>query len=530
MVNAHYLSYKKAWVELEVPKNDWQLLASPLKGMLSGEWYAPTGNARQETTYFEGVTFNTTDYDRYSPAVYQRSWDKAKAVLYEPGAAWSSEDNNQNPNREQDLGTGQQGEWVIDTQDGTKYNWNTSAADEYLQRITYKPFGQNKANVAVKGMWSNVFNDHSVKYDDGGFSVMVINYFKDGTTGHYTDKGAEKAAVFRLPKEDQYYDIWNWGQTTTDANRVRVYIKDDENDWPNGVTTGIDLTGKRWKLRSDDLSTATYFNITMQNEGNGSLGKFLVANPFICGLDVSKLIAETANSGKVNTEVTIPTKKGDEVYSYNNGQWKLNDTAATPIVEPGKAFWMTVPSSASQNSLTLSFTADMMTPAYTADGNGGSPASGSGNARPYSDTEPPALVITAERNQKRSSAVVSLGDGAQNEFVENEDVATFIDENRMSVPTIYTLCGRLATTVNRIQDFSVLPIGIESNDDAACTVTFRGVEAISADGLQLYDAVAQTQTPITSGTTVTLPGQTQNRFFLLGGTRTAIEAAEATHL
>ena len=75
--NAHLLNYNNAWVEYKLNMARWYLLGSPLQGTIAGEWYAPTGNAQQQTTYFEDVTFGT-GYDRYSPAIYQRSWDKAQ--------------------------------------------------------------------------------------------------------------------------------------------------------------------------------------------------------------------------------------------------------------------------------------------------------------------------------------------------------------------------------------------------------------------------------------------------------------------
>ena len=506
LVNAHYLTYNKAWVEYEMKKNDWHLLSSPLQGMISGEWYAPTGTARQETTYFEPVTFNTTDYDRYSPAVYQRGWDKAKAVLYEPGAVWNANDKSQTDS----LGTSDQGEWVVVDQNASTYRFDTTGADEYLQRITYKPFGQNKANVAIKGTWSNVFNDHTVKYDEGGFSVMVINDLKGETT-----ENAAKPAIFRLPKEDTFYEIWNWSQTSPDGQRTTVDLAQ------NG------LAQNRGKLRSDGMNTNA-LTVTLTNEGGAGLGKFLAGNPFICGLDMVKFFEQNRNA--LNRQFTVLTDNGQEVYSYNStsGNWELGGTTVTPVVRPGEAFFLDAATTADRNQVSVTFTKEMMTTAFNNTGNGNT--TGGNGTRGYAEAQPTSLVITAQRDKWKSSAVVTLGDQMHDEFVENEDVATFIDENILACPTVYTLVGRLATTVNRLHDFSVLPLGIESNSPAECTVTFRGVESISADGLQLYDAVEQTQTPVTSGTTVTLPGQTQNRYFLLGASLTAIEAAQETHL
>ena len=134
--NAHLLNYNNAWVEYKLNMARWYLLGSPLQGTIAGEWYAPTGNAQQQTTYFEDVTFGT-GYDRYSPAIYQRSWDKAKAILYEVGSTYNTGDNPNDLDWDQVSlpGSTQQGTW----DNGT---WNVTGADSYLARLGYKPISE----------------------------------------------------------------------------------------------------------------------------------------------------------------------------------------------------------------------------------------------------------------------------------------------------------------------------------------------------------------------------------------------------
>ena len=96
------------------------------------------------------------------------------------------------------------------------------------------------------------------------------------------------------------------------------------------------------------------------------------------------------------------------------------------------------------------------------------------------------------------------------------------------MPTVYTLCGRLATTINSIHDFVCLPIGVESASDAPCTLTFQGVEALG-DSVAFYDAVEQKLTPLESGMQFAVSGQTQNRYYLVRSLNQE-KAAEETHL
>ena len=104
----------------------------------------------------------------------------------------------------------------------------------------------------------------------------------------------------------------------------------------------------------------------------------------------------------------------------------------------------------------------------------------------------------------------------------------FINSDFENAPTVYTLCGRLATTINSIHDFRSLPIGVESTSDAPCTLTFRGVEMLG-DSISFYDAVEQKLTPLESGMSFKVSGQTQNRYYLVRSLNLK-DAAEETHL
>ena len=144
------------------------------------------------------------------------------------------------------------------------------------------------------------------------------------------------------------------------------------------------------------------------------------------------------------------------------------------------------------------------------------------------ESRPLGLVITAQRNDNESSALVMLRDEASNDFMPSEDTETFLNSDLIQVPTVYTLCGRLATTINSIHDFRSLSIGVESDSDAPCVLTFQGVELLG-DSIAFYDAVERKLTPLESGMQFTVSGQTQNRYYLVRGLKLE-EAAQETHL
>lgn len=161
MMRADRLDYKRAYVEYELDNNRWYTLGSPLQEMKSGEWYAPTDGLRQQTPYFLPVLWNTEDYDRYGPAVYQHSWDKGTANVY---------------------------------------------------RLDGMP---DPYNVAVEAEWSNVYNDVDVNYDLAGFSVKVIPMKATNWT-------ADTRSLFRFPKDDETYLYYTIDGTTSEDDRTEM--------------------------------------------------------------------------------------------------------------------------------------------------------------------------------------------------------------------------------------------------------------------------------------------------------------------
>lgn len=81
MLHAEQLLYNKAWTDVEITPGQWTAVSTPLQDVVAGDWYAPTATGRQETEYFKDITFNTTDYSRLNPAVYQRSWSTGANIV-----------------------------------------------------------------------------------------------------------------------------------------------------------------------------------------------------------------------------------------------------------------------------------------------------------------------------------------------------------------------------------------------------------------------------------------------------------------
>jgi len=661
--NAHLLNYNSAWMEYELDTKRWYLLGSPLQGTISGEWYAPTGTAQQKTTYYDNVTFGS-GYDRYAPAIYQRSWDKAKAVLYEVGAGYATTDDSQTEN----LGNSWEGSWNNDTWKDPTGETDGTGADDYLDRLGYKPFGAKKANVAIKGIWSNTYNDAQVDYAKGGFSVMVMNHLKPDVS---PDASGGKT-IIRLPKEDTMYDYYKFSEDGSDDGGTDTNLTGEQGVQKKGralnrgrlktdlllpTQDGIQKQEKeaatyrygdrrtytRIPIKEADLKTmngGTFSFTEKVDAGASNLVYYLVENPFPCGLDMTKFFDNESNSSLLEKKYWILTKgdgqnprqvlvqqAGNEWVSQNEGTF----TTAKSVVAPGQGFFVEA-KTANAAGITVTFTDEMQAQSrfgeidgngrtftyvigqsqktkkmYDADDDGipdtdvPDPDNYEGgelimvdtdgdnvpdtpktvvivlvyqtdnqgqyvlddnqnkipvlqditetvklyNYKQTSDDDKkyklltrtrgegveailPGLVITAQRDDSETSALVMQRGGASNDFLPEEDTEVFINSDFENAPTVYTLCGRLATTINSIHDFRSLPIGVESTSDAPCTLTFQGVELLG-DSVAFYDALEQKLMPLESGMKVTVSGQTQNRYYIVRSLNQKV-AAEETHL
>lgn len=159
MLHAEQLLYDKAWTDVEITPGQWTAVSTPLQDVVAGDWYAPTATGKQETEYFKDITFNTTDYNRLNPAVYQRSWSTGATIV-----------EKQAPN----------------------------------------------TSVSFATEWSSAYNDASVPYvAGGGFSIQGI--LNQGQQPSSTDK-----LLFRFPKADTSYGVSTGTLSRTNAGKLLV--------------------------------------------------------------------------------------------------------------------------------------------------------------------------------------------------------------------------------------------------------------------------------------------------------------------
>ena len=139
------------------------------------------------------------------------------------------------------------------------------------------------------------------------------------------------------------------------------------------------------------------------------------------------------------------------------------------------------------------------------------------------NTNTNALILTAQTaDGKTSRAAIAYDATAKATYETSEDAELFLDSNLSDVPTIYTVAGTMATSINRTSELYNIPVGIYGNSTEMVTLSFDGLKNFSS--ATLYDAEKRTETPLREGTTITLPANTSGRYFLRAGAPTANES------
>lgn len=446
LLHPERLTYTQAWVEYALTPGRWYTLGSPLQHTYAGDWYAPTDNAQQLTPYFDDVTFNTTDYNRFAPAVYQRSWDKANSLLY----------------------------------------YLTPYSADAPQQATV----QNK-DVYQAIAWSKTFNDVQTPYGVGGFSVKVN---AKGASSTYTQ------SLFRLPKEDTKFGYYTTAQAT------------------DGKEYTVDRT-KSHRLIADQLNEASRTITQTLTNKNTANAYFLVSNPFTCGLDMNKFFSTNAPEleGAKYWLLTADGQLG-VMQNADDKQWiTVNDATATTtqgVLAPGQGFF--VKAAHPTGSLSLRFTADMMTSAKAV----GSTLRAPARRQPLGGSLR-TLRIRAARGGLRSEAIVVKDTEANNDYQPSEDLEALIDNALADVPTVYTLAGTQASTINRRHTMFRVPLGILSNSDAPTRLTFMGLNEFN-ETLSLLDEQTGLVTPLTLSTgaktdsvSLEVSGNAVGRYYIL---------------
>lgn len=410
MLHTDLLTYDKAWVDYELAKGRWYTLASPLQGVVAGDFYTDK-NGREAQAYFSDINYDPNNNDRFNPSVYQRGW-KGSATL-------------------QTLSAGEK-------------------------------------NVAISGNWSSVYNDVTVPYSEGtGFSLKVQDITRD-------------KALFRLPKADGSYTYYNSDGSTASTPQTET----------------ITRTGTVHELYTGQVDV----NLSEAQDGT----HYLVGNPYMAHIDATEFFKQ--NTGLLE-KYWLVDEAGQKVAVGSEITTSSDNTIA-----PLQSFFVAINEEVTTKPTKVTFTTSMQTLGTDVNDNLRS-----------SDV----LYLTATTSDgKQSRAVLAYNLAADKDYEASEDAELFLDSNLSDVPTVYTVAGTMAASINQTSELYNIPVGVYSQGAKGenVSLSFSGLNGFSY--ATLYDAETGTDTPLHEGSSFSIPANTNGRYFLRAGVPTANEAVQ----
>lgn len=212
MMHAELLDYKKAWVDYQLEKGRWYALSSPLKDVVSGDFYTdPSGTEKQE--YFTPINWSDKDNSRTAPSVYQRGWKNA---------------------------------------DATMVGVSTNGTEER----------------AIAGNWSAVYNKADEGYDAGtGFSLKVLDLPADTTGAIFRLPKADESYTYSggtttAPETEPI--------TRTNANKLHVTDLNTEATTPITVTLNANGDNPYYLVGNPFMA---YLDMNAFFKGNSNLSR-----------------------------------------------------------------------------------------------------------------------------------------------------------------------------------------------------------------------------------------------------------------
>lgn len=357
--------------------------------------------------------------------------------------------------------------------------------NDYPADIVYGSWGaEENESAVVLNQWSHSYNDATVAYTpgdgDNGFSLRA----------HKHDQQAK--ALVRLPKADVSYTYYN----------IEDGVEDEKSE---GHDTVVKDDGNKHNLLADAQTVGDYAPVTMTLDNHsGGNDIYLVSNPYMASLDMNLFF-------EANADVIGDSRK---LWTIVDGEVKVSPTesGALATIAPGQAFFIKVPGGSGKE---VKFTTNMVTN-QRVDFNGNLQAA----MAKFTEAErrrraQQTLVMTARHDGKKSTAIVRLDTEADEDFQDREDVETLYDNNLTDVPTLYTIAGNQAVSVNSLPAIGAVPLGIVCATDTQAEVTLSGVSDIPVE-LYLYDRETGISTLLTDSVKLYLQANAHGRYFLTG--------------
>ncbi len=461
VIQAQNLTYSRAYMEYPLTAGRWYTLSSPFSRMLSGDWYAPTLGAAEATPRFAPRTFTTATDNRFSPAVYQKGWDKATANLY---------------------------------------YLNTTAGSRVAT-----------SNVALRAEWSPVYNDVDVSYAAGGFSLKV------GTKAVGTDDYT--AALFRLPKNDTAFDYYTlsgdgtYDHHTTTAQRTATTASTDTLDRTARFNTDALTTADSFTQTLTAATAASHIFLAGNPFPCGlDMELFFSSNPQLKPR-YWLYTAEGQTAVIRNDDTWITVGSAADPGCVAPGQGFFVETTAD-----GTSVDVTFTADMQTDAGWYTSSHVLTRPVAAAAKQGRGVRTTSATATATAEDVVPTLYIEAVHGADRSAAVVRQTSAASDGYRDSEDLITLLNTATADCPTVYTTADSAAVTVNSLRRLRRVPLGITSAATDSVTLRISGMDSFDAT-LALLDEVTGELHPLTlcgaDTASYRVPATTAGRYYIL---------------
>ena len=317
--------------------------------------------------------------------------------------------------------------------------------------------------VSFSTVWSSAFNDASVPYTVGsGFSLK---------------HGVADGALFRLPKDDKSYDV-----ATGDIDRTG-----------NGVLLSAKMVHRDPDMEKTEIEP--YFTAELTPSADGRY--YIVGNPFLAQMDVAAFLED--NKDVLQQKYWMETSAGDPFTAAAgaDGRW-VASAGTTQLLPPYGAFYVEAVEGINGPIEVKFYGERQQLTGWTAPGTG--------------TTSAPALTVSCASDAGTSTAAVRCIPGADDGYGAGDVQLVRGLTADVSQPTVYTVAGATAVTVDSRGRGGQVPLGVYAPEGTASTLTFTGVAAL--EGARLYDALTRSERPLHEGDAIAVNGPSHGRYFL----------------
>ena len=321
--------------------------------------------------------------------------------------------------------------------------------DPSLNDMTYLPHNRNSLN-------------YGLKQTNG---ILELPFFADST-----NLIAHRTQVYNQPALNQSTFYYIYDYTSPEPNTL---TGDKDPALSREANNGnYHFYGESYNTGTNKWTSTT----SLSYSGNvGANQEFLVGNPYISSLDMVSFLRDSYNNGRLlkqyriwnGTSFTSFQLQSDNTFTYSSPPTVTNPGYIAPL----QAFLVKTTASFSPGTYgSAHFESSTMSKVRPI----GSPS----NLRNATETkEENILRIKAENEDAASYALIGYREGANNDFIEGEDVSKLFSPLN-EVPEVYSLAGHTPTDINFISNKGdiIVPLGIKTGKTGEIRLTFTGMD------------------------------------------------------